>query len=139
MPAPNSGAAPRTTAFSGRYANLPVTEAAPNPESSPSDSAPVAAAAAGPAASAAGLPHVPTHAPGTQPGASGDDEENPYLADTPYYLSTLKGKAHEAKTEILVSALAFALYRISAEDCFSIIFGSKLYFPTPFTITILTP
>jgi len=105
MPAPNSGTAPRTTAFSGRYANLPpVAEAAASSESPQNNDAP--AAIAGPGGSAAGLPSVPTHDPGTQQqGASGEDEENPYLADTPYYLSTLKGKAHEAKTEILVSIL----------------------------------
>jgi hypothetical protein len=106
MPAPNSGTVPRMAAFSGRYSMPPAPEAAPNTTGSTTGRAPPSAAAAlaGAGASAAGLPPVSTQPPRTHSAgsAAADNEENPYLADTPYYLSTLKGKAHDAKTEILV-------------------------------------
>ena len=44
-----------------------------------------ATAHAGPRAGTAGFPSVPTHAPSARDGATGADEETPYLADTPHY------------------------------------------------------
>jgi curli biogenesis system outer membrane secretion channel CsgG len=35
--------------------------------------------------------------------ASQDEDDNPYLKDSPYYLASLKDKAEDAKAEILVT------------------------------------
>lgn len=36
-------------------------------------------------------------------GEANQDDENPFLKDSPYYLANLKDKANDAKAEILVS------------------------------------
>jgi hypothetical protein len=44
--------------------------------------------------------------------ASQDEDDNPYLKDSPYYLASLKDKAEDAKAEILVRMIFIFLNKL---------------------------